>query len=97
MAAEATLRAKCLAEFLGTFLLIFTVECNVLVGNAVFAGLSIGAVLFVSIQALGGVSGANFNPAVSVALGCLNSLHGPGMPWNMVGIYCHVASYSLTM
>merc|ERR1719181_1033157 len=37
------------------------------------------------IYALGGVSGANFNPAVSVALGLSNEL-----PWPQVGIYCAV-------
>lgn len=41
--------------------------------------------LEVSIQALGGISGGNFNPAVSVALGCLQSLKGPGMDWKQVG------------
>jgi len=82
--------AKYLAEFIGTFLLIFTVECNVVVGSPVFAGLSIGTVLFVAIQALGGISGGNFNPAVSVALGCVNSMKGPGMDWKQVGMYCVV-------
>eukprot|EP00435_Cladocopium_sp_Y103_P055282 s943_g18.t1 len=77
-------------EFIGTFLLIFTVECNVVVGSPLFAGLSIGTVLFVAIQALGGISGANFNPAVSVALGCVNSMKGPGMDWKQVGMYCIV-------
>lgn len=80
--------SKYLSEFIGTFLLIFTVECNVLVGSPLFAGLSIGTVLFVVIQALGGISGGNFNPAVSVALGCVKSLNGPGMDWKEVGIYC---------
>merc|ERR1719235_912014 len=37
------------------------------------------------IYALGGVSGANFNPAVSVALGLSEK-----MPWKEVGIYCGV-------
>merc|ERR1719453_3053034 len=37
------------------------------------------------IYALGGVSGANFNPAVSVALGLSNA-----MEWKTVGIYCAV-------
>merc|ERR1719149_266750 len=34
---------------------------------------------------MGGVSGANFNPAVSVALGLSNKLE-----WREVGIYCGV-------
>mmetsp|Transcript_38743 Transcript_38743/g.92567 ORF Transcript_38743/g.92567 Transcript_38743/m.92567 type:complete len:454 (+) Transcript_38743:65-1426(+) len=88
MAAEPSLSAKCLAEFLGTFLLVFTVVCNVTTGSSTFAGLSIGAVLFVAIQAFGKISGANFNPAVSVALGCIEALGSTGLTWNMVGIYC---------
>merc|ERR1719161_1343241 len=42
-------------------------------------------VLMVSIYALGGVSGANFNPAVSVSLGISKK-----MEWKDVGIYCAV-------
>lgn len=57
------------------------------VGSSLFAGLSIGIALFVAIQSLGGVSGANFNPAVSVALGCVQALNGPGMAWQQVGLY----------
>lgn len=56
-----------LAEFIGTYMLVFTVGCNVLDGNPVWAATSIASVLMVCIYALGNVSGANFNPAVSVA------------------------------
>lgn len=94
-------------------------DSKVEVGSPLFAGLSIGTVLFVAIQvgspvtciillkysrnpqfgetaarttpqALGGISGGNFNPAVSVALGCVNSLKGPGMEWKQVAAYCVV-------
>lgn len=68
--------AKYLAEFVGTFLLVLTIGCNVLGGNAVWAGVSIACVLMVSIYALGGISGANFNPAVSFALFMLGKLDG---------------------
>merc|ERR1719240_152157 len=77
-----------LAEFLGTFLLVFTVGCNVLGKTPVWAGVSIACVLMVAIYALGGVSGANFNPAVSVCLSISQSMKGPGQPWNKTGIYC---------
>jgi len=77
--------AKYVSEFVGTFLLVFTVGCNVLTGSGVWAATSIACVLMVSIYALGGVSGANFNPAVSLALGLSNKL-----PWKDVGIYCAV-------
>ena len=52
---------------------------------ATWAGAPIGMVLMVSISALGGVSGANFNPAVAVTFGLSNK-----MEWKEVGIYCVV-------
>merc|ERR1719388_716045 len=73
---------KYVAEFVGTYLLVFTVGCNVLSGSPVWAATSIACVLMVSIYALGGVSGANFNPAVSVTLGLSGKLD-----WKDVGIY----------
>jgi len=80
---EESSTAKYVAEFVGTYLLVFTVGCNVLCGTATWAATSIACVLMVSIYALGAVSGANFNPAVSVALGLANKLE-----WKEVGIYC---------
>jgi len=82
--------SKLVAEFVGTFLLVFTVGCNVLSGNAVWGGISIASVLMVSIYALGGISGANFNPAVSFSLGVLECLGGQGLPWFTVLTYACV-------
>jgi len=76
------------AEFVGTFLLIFTVGCNVLGNSGVFAGVSIACVLMVCIYSFGGISGANFNPAVSVGLGLCKAMGGNGMDWAQVGMYC---------
>ena len=90
MVAESTPVAKYLAEFIGTFLLIFTVGCNVLGGSATWAGVSIAFVLMVSIYALGGISGGNFNPAVSVTLGISKAIGGEGLDWQTVGIYSTV-------
>merc|ERR1740130_2588297 len=56
----------------------------------VWAGVSISCVLMVSIYALGNISGANFNPAVSLCLGISKSLRGPGLDWKTVGMYCAV-------
>jgi len=74
--------AKYSAEFVGTFMLVFTIGCNVLSGQPIWGGVSIACVLTVMIYALGKSSGANFNPAVSVALGIAGKL-----PWNEVVIY----------
>lgn len=79
--------AKIFAEFTGTFLLVFTIGCNVLTGQAVWGAMSIALMLAVSIYSLGAISGANFNPAVSVALGISKAMGGPGLPWGVVGIY----------
>jgi len=64
-----TMLKNIVSEFIGTYLLVLTVGCNVLGGgDGTWAALSIASVLMVSIYALGSVSGANFNPAVSLAL-----------------------------
>merc|ERR1719389_621944 len=83
--AEESPIARYIAEFVGTYLLVLTVGCNVLSGSPAWAATSIACVLMVSIYALAGVSGAHFNPAVSVSLGLSNKLS-----WSQVGIYCAV-------
>mmetsp|Transcript_82568 Transcript_82568/g.266300 ORF Transcript_82568/g.266300 Transcript_82568/m.266300 type:complete len:529 (-) Transcript_82568:649-2235(-) len=66
---EAWLTARCVSEFLGTFVLVATVCANGLAEQSVWSGVSIGCSLAVMIYALGKASGAHFNPAVSVACG----------------------------
>jgi aquaporin Z len=56
-----------LAEFIGTFFLVFTVGLNVL-QNTALAPVSIGAILLVMVFAGGSVSGAHYNPAVTVGV-----------------------------
>merc|ERR1719195_641592 len=73
--AQADLQSKLIAEFIGTFVLVVTVGMNVLVESK-GAAISIAASLMVMIYAVGDVSGANFNPAVTVAI--LLSGRGPG-------------------
>lgn len=67
--------SKYLAEFIGTFFLVVTVGSNILTGS-VGAAISIGIMLMVMIYALASVSGAHFNPAVTIALklSCRNML-----------------------
>jgi aquaporin Z len=54
-------------ELLGTFFLVFTIACTAL-GKAPLAPLAIGAVLIGLIYAGGHVSGAHYNPAVTLAV-----------------------------
>jgi len=58
---------KYLVEFIGTFFLVFTVGMAVRSGSAL-APIAIGASLMVMIFAGGHVSGAHFNPAVTLAV-----------------------------
>lgn len=60
---------KYVAEFIGTFFLVLTIGCTVIPGAAgVIPPLAIGAALMVMIYAGGHVSGAHFNPAVTLAV-----------------------------
>lgn len=64
---DPSIVAKLTSEFLGTYMLVLTVGLNVL-GGSKAPVFSIAAALMCMIYALGSVSGANFNPAVSVCL-----------------------------
>jgi aquaporin Z len=61
---------KYLVEFIGTFFLVFTVGMAVIEPHAIdaLAPLAIGSALMVMVYAGGHVSGAHYNPAVTVAV-----------------------------
>ncbi len=60
---------KLLVELIGTFVLVFTVGMTVVApGAGALAPLAIGAALMVVVYAGGHVSGAHYNPAVSLAV-----------------------------
>src|SRR5215831_16108109 len=60
---------KYLTEFIGTFFLVLTIGCTVIPGSPrVIPPLAIGAALVVMIFAGGHISGAHYNPAVTLAV-----------------------------
>ncbi|HEV2842985.1 MAG TPA: aquaporin [Chthoniobacterales bacterium] len=60
---------KYIAEFIGTFFLVLTIGCTVIgAGSGVIAPLAIGAALMVMIYAGGHISGAHYNPAVTIGV-----------------------------
>jgi aquaporin Z len=60
---------KYLTEFIGTFFLLLTVGCSVIVGGAgVIAPLAIGSILGMMIYAGGHISGGHYNPAVTLGV-----------------------------
>lgn len=60
--------AKYTAEFVGTFMLVLSVGCNVQTGNATWGVTSIACTLMVMIYCFGGISGGHLNPAVSLTM-----------------------------
>ncbi len=60
---------KYITEFIGTFFLVLTIGCTVIPGAAgVIAPLAIGSILMVMIFAGGHISGAHYNPGVTLAV-----------------------------
>ena len=60
---------KYIAEFIGTFFLVLTIGCTGIgAGAGVIAPLAIGAALMVMIYAGGHISGAHYNPAVTLGV-----------------------------
>ena len=59
---------KYITEFIGTFFLVLTIGLVVNGGKGDFAPLAIGSVLMVMIFAGGHISGAHYNPAVTLAV-----------------------------
>lgn len=56
-----------LTEFIGTFFLVLTIGLSV-VGETTFAPVAIGCVLMVMVYMGGHISGAHYNPAVTLAI-----------------------------
>jgi aquaporin Z len=57
---------KYITEFIGTFILVFTVACAVL-SRSPLAPLAIGSALMIGVYAGGHISGGFYNPAVTLA------------------------------
>jgi len=64
-------------EFIGSFIVVFTIACCNLNGSKTWNATAVACVLMVSVYAVFDVSGGNLNPAVSLCLGLCKKLHWP--------------------
>lgn len=81
---------KLITEFIGTFFLVLTIGLTVLIGSE-FAPIAIGSVLMVVIYMGGHISGAHYNPAVTLAVWMRGRIPtgevGPYMGAQVVGAF----------
>ncbi|WP_028936531.1 MIP/aquaporin family protein [Pseudonocardia spinosispora] len=77
-----------LAEFVGTFILVFTVF-GVIHRKAAagFAGLAIGLVVFAAIIPVAPTTGASINPARTIGPMLVQQLAGGTVKWNQLPVY----------
>mmetsp|Transcript_11548 Transcript_11548/g.32486 ORF Transcript_11548/g.32486 Transcript_11548/m.32486 type:complete len:618 (+) Transcript_11548:54-1907(+) len=85
--APLEVAAPYVAEFVGTFMLVFTVGvCSVTrFGDSSWNATSIATMLMVMIYGLGPISGGHFNPCISIARGLTGKT-----PWKKVLLYSAV-------
>lgn len=93
-----SMNMKYVYEFIGTFFLVFTIGMTVLnadVPSSIVAPLAIGSVLAVMIFAGAHVSGAHYNPAVSLAVYMRgkSNLRDLGYYWLMQMMAAALAAY----
>jgi len=92
------------AEMIGTFALVF-VGCGAIMSNQLFPGnlghlgicMSFGLIIMVMIYATGHISGAHFNPAVTIAFAAAGRFSWSQVPLYVTGqiLAAILASYSL--
>ncbi|CAI9110592.1 OLC1v1010646C2 [Oldenlandia corymbosa var. corymbosa] len=85
--AFVNLLQKVVAELVGTYFVIFagcgSVAVNKIYGNVTFPGICVtwGLIVMVMIYTVGHVSGAHFNPAVTIAFSIYGRFSWKEVPW----------------
>src|SRR5260370_31151171 len=89
---------KYIAEFIGTFFLVLTIGCTGIgAGAGVIAPLAIGAALMVMVYAGGHISGAHYNPAVTLGVLIRGKVNGADVVPYMVAQFAGAAVDALVV
>ncbi len=84
---------KLITEFIGTFFLVLTIGMVVIGGKGDYAPIAIGSVLMVMIFAGGHISGAHYNPAVTLAVLVRGKIGiGEAIPYMLVQVIGGIAA-----
>jgi aquaporin Z len=88
---------KYLVEFVGTFFLVLTIGSTVMAPNdaGALAPLAIGAALMVMVFAFGHVSGAHYNPAVTVSVFLRGKCAASDVPGYLVAQFAAAAAAAM--
>jgi aquaporin Z len=73
---------KLVTELIGTFFLVLTIGCTVILGGTdkgIIPPLAIGSALMVMVFAGGHISGGHYNPAVAIGAGVMGLIHMPSI------------------
>src|SRR6201987_4764259 len=73
---NASILRKLIVEFIGTFFLVYVIGCVSLQEHVLLGPLAIGASLMVMIFAGGHISGAHYNPAVTLGVWIRGACNG---------------------
>lgn len=102
-ASVSILAKKLIAEFIGTYFLVFAgtgaIVVNTMTNSLTHVGVAatFGLVVMALIYTFGHVSGAHFNPAVTLAFFFLKRMKGKEAVWFIVTQFCGACASSLTL
>jgi len=86
MPQQASLVARALAEFFGTFMLVFVV-LNLIIGGSKIGAIAAASALMIAVYCTGAVSGGHLNPAVSFGIALMSMFNHGDFSFGEFAVY----------